>query len=209
MITARLADGKPGRMLLLQRDIMAIKQADEKCRTAVSAAEEDKTTRSRFIAKVSHEIRTPMNGIIGMTDLVLDTDLDDEQRHYLHAVKSSSSALMAIINDLLDFSKIDAGEMPNSCVELPVRKLIHDAVRALANSAHKKGLELILEIDPNIPDKVAGDASMLRRVLVNLVDNAVKFTDQQRRQPDIFGFGHRHRDSRQPPKGNFRRFHPR
>jgi protein-histidine pros-kinase len=178
MITARLADGKPGRMLLLQRDIMAIKQADEKCRTAVSAAEEDKTTRSRFIAKVSHEIRTPMNGIIGMTDLVLDTDLDDEQRHYLHAVKSSSSALMAIINDLLDFSKIDAGEMPNSCVELPVRKLIHDAVRALANSAHKKGLELILEIDPNIPDKVAGDASMLRRVLVNLVDNAVKFTDQ-------------------------------
>ncbi len=177
-ITARLADGKPGRILLLQRDIMAIKQANEKCSTAVSAAKEAKTTRSRFIAKMSHQIRTPMNGIIGMTDLVLDTTLDDEQRHYLHAVKSSSSALMAIINDLVDFSKIDAGELPNSCIELSVRTLIHDAARTLANPAHKKGLELTLEIDPNIPDKVAGDASFLRRVLVNLVDNAVKFTDQ-------------------------------
>ena len=177
-ITARLADGKPGRMLLLQRDITTIKQADEKWRAAVSASEEAKTTRSRFIAKVSHEIRTPMNGIIGMTDLVLDTALDDEQRHYLHAVKSSSSALMAIINDLLDFSKIDAGEMPNNCAELSVKKTIHDAVRTLANPAHKKGLELTLEIEPNVPDKVAGDASILRRVLVNLVDNAVKFTDQ-------------------------------
>lgn len=176
-ITARLADGKPGRMLLLQRDITAIKQTEEKCRAAVSAAEEAKTTRSRFIAKVSHEIRTPMNGIIGMTDLMLDTALDDEQRHYLHAVKSSSTALMAIINDLLDFSKIDAGEASSSSVEIPVRKLIHDAVRTLATPAHKKGLELTLEIDPNIPDKVAGDASFLRRVLVNLVDNAVKFTD--------------------------------
>ena len=177
-ITARLADGKPGRMLLLQRDITATKQADEKCREAVSAAEEAKTTRSRFIAKVSHEIRTPMNGILGMTDLVLDTALNDEQRHYLHAVKTSSSSLMAIINDLLDFSKIDAGEMPNNYVELPLRKLIHDAVRTLANTAQKKGLELTLEIDPNVPDKVAGDSSFLRRVLVNLVDNAVKFTDQ-------------------------------
>ena len=177
-ITARLADGKPGRMLLLQRDITAIKQAEENSRAAIAAAEEAKTTRSRFIAKVSHEIRTPMNGILGMTDLVLDTTLDDEQRHYLHAVKSSSSALMAIINDLLDFSKIDAGEMPNRCAELSVRKLIHDAVRTLANTAHKKGLELTLEIAPNVPDKVAGDASLLRRVLINLVDNAVKFTER-------------------------------
>lgn len=177
-ITARLADGKPGRILLLQRDITAIKLAEEKTSAAIAAAEEAKKTRSRFIAKVSHEIRTPMNGIIGMTDLALDTTLDDEQRHYLHAVKSSSSALMAIINDLLDFSKIDAGEMPNSCAELSVRKVIHDAVRTLANPAHKKGLELTLEIDPNVPAQLAGDASLLRRVLVNLVDNAVKFTDQ-------------------------------
>ena len=178
IITARLADGKAGRMLLMQRDISALKQAEENSRAAIAAAEEAKTTRSRFIAKVSHEIRTPMNGILGMTDLVLDTTLDDEQRHYLHAVKSSSSALMAIINDLLDFSKIDAGEMSNSCAELSVRKLIHDSVRTLANPAHKKGLELTLEIDPNVPDKVAGDASLLRRVLTNLVDNAVKFTDK-------------------------------
>lgn len=177
-ITAHLADGKPGRMLLLQRDITAIKQAEENSRAAIAAAEDAKTTRSRFIAKVSHEIRTPMNGILGMTDLVLDTTLDDEQRHYLHAVKSSSSALMAIINDLLDFSKIDAGEMPNRCAELSVRKVIHDAVRTLANPAHKKGLELTLEIDPNVPAKLAGDASLLRRVLVNLVNNAVRFTDQ-------------------------------
>ena len=177
-ITARLADGKPGRMLLLQRDITAIKQAEENSRAAIAAAEDARKARSQFIGKVSHEIRTPMNGILGMTDLMLDTTLDDEQRHYLHAVKSSSSALMAIINNLLDFSKIDAGEMPNSCAELSIRKLIHDAVRTLAPPAHKKGLELTLEIDPNVPDKVAGDASILRRVLINLVDNAVKFTDQ-------------------------------
>jgi protein-histidine pros-kinase len=177
-ITARLADGKPGRMLLLQRDITAIKQAEENSRAAIAAAEDARKARSQFIGKVSHEIRTPMNGILGMTDLMLDTTLDDEQRHYLHAVKSSSSALMAIINNLLDFSKIDAGEMPNSCAELSIRKLIHDAVRTLAPPAHKKGLELTLEIDSNVPDKVAGDASILRRVLINLVDNAVKFTDQ-------------------------------
>lgn len=176
-ITARLADGKPRRILLMQRDITAVKESEDKCLAADSAVEEAKRTRSLFIAKISHEIRTPMNGIIGMTDLLLDTALDDEQRHYLHAVKNSSNILMAIINDLLDFSKTDTGEITTKCLEFPVRNLIHGAVQTLANSAHKKGLELTLEIAPNIPDRVAGDASLLHRVLVNLVDNAVKFTD--------------------------------
>ena len=178
MITSRLPDGKPARMLVLQRDLTANKELEQRYLSAQKSAAEAKATRSKFIANISHEIRTPMNGIIGMTDLALDTSLSDEQRHYLHAVKSSSVSLMGIINDLLDFSRIDTGNVPAQSIDFRLHKVVKNAVRALAIPAHKKGLELTLEIAPDVPNLVTGDATILRRVLINLVDNAVKFTER-------------------------------
>lgn len=178
MITARLPDGKPARMLVLQRDLTASKEMEERYLSAQKSAADAKAIRSKFIANISHEIRTPMNGIIGMTDLALDTSLSDEQRHYLHAVKSSSVSLMRIINDLLDFSRIETGNVPAQSIDFRLHKVVKNAVRALAIPAHKKGLELTLEIAPDVPNLVTGDATILRRVLINLVDNAVKFTER-------------------------------
>src|SRR5208282_2859275 len=123
-------------------------------------------------------IRTPMNAIIGMTKLVLDTPLDEGQRQGLKTVKSAADSLLGIINDLLEFSKIEAGKLELVPADFSLRGAVGDTLRALAVRAHKKGLELIYQVAQDVPDALVGDAGRLRQVLLNLVANAVKFTDE-------------------------------
>src|SRR5574343_1248111 len=176
-VVARDAAGKPMRLLVLQRDISEIKAGAAALIAAKEAAEAANKARGAFLANMSHEIRTPMNGIIGMTELALATQLDAEQRHYLKTVKSSAEALLTIVNDILDFSKIEAGKMEFESLAFSVHDVVLEAVRVLAVSAHKKGLELIADVRPDVPARVVGDPTRLRQVVINLIGNAIKFTE--------------------------------
>ena len=166
-------DSRDGRIAELERQIAELRETLAEARAQAEAAGR---ARSEFLSNVSHEVRTPMNGVLGMTTLLLDTDLDRRQREYANVIRSSADALLVVINDLLDYSKIEAGKLELERVEMDLRAHVEEVATTQAVTAAAKRIELVVDVAPDLPERVSGDPGRLRQALANLVANGIKFT---------------------------------
>ncbi|MDQ6751722.1 MAG: PAS domain S-box protein [Actinomycetota bacterium] len=175
-LPVRADDGEVLAAITVSQDITERKRVELELELARDHAVDASRLKSEFLANMSHEIRTPLSGVIGMTELLLDTQLSAEQSDYAETARASGEALLSLINDILDFSKVEAGKLELEDADFELAEHVEDACGSLAVKAHEKGLELVTDIDEHVPARVRGDAARLRQVLVNLVSNAIKFT---------------------------------
>ncbi len=171
-------DGDAAGEFVLVRDITQQRNTQLALSTALEDARQASQSKSQFLANMSHEIRTPMNGVLGMAELLLGTELDDRQRRFIESLYRSGESLLDIINDILDFSKIEAGKLELECIDFDLRALIEDLIELLAPRAHQKRIELAYKLSAGLPPTVRGDPTRLRQILINVIGNAIKFTER-------------------------------